>query len=100
MHLALHRSLILISLLGACALADPTAKATRLLGIVGPAGESSIAFDTNAAGQVAGVLKDEAGRQRGVLFEKGVLTDLGTGAGMYSEAKAIMRTEKSPLAGS
>ena len=75
----LHRCLLLLALAGATATAavNPTVAATRSLGIVGPAGESTIAYDVNAAGQVAAVLEDGAGRQRGVLFEKGRLTELG-----------------------
>ncbi|MES2320394.1 MAG: HAF repeat-containing protein [Pseudomonadota bacterium] len=93
MHFALPRSFALLTLFAACAPAfaavNPTAAVTSSLGIVGPAGESTIAFDINPAGQVAAVLQDEQGRQRGVLFEKGLLTELGAGAGMYSDAKAI-----------
>lgn len=91
MHSALHRSLVLLTLLAgaAGASANPTVAATRSLNIVGPAGESTIAFDMNASGQVAAVLEDEEGRERAVLFEKGVLTELGAEKGMYSDAKAI-----------
>lgn len=91
MHCALHRCLILLALLGGAATAgvNPTVAATRSLGIVPPHNESTIAYDINAAGQVAAVLEDEEGRQRGVLFEKGILTELGAGDGMYSDAKAI-----------
>jgi probable HAF family extracellular repeat protein len=87
----LHRCLILLALAGATASAagNPTVAATRSLGIVGPAGESTIAYDVNAAGQVAAVLEDQAGRQRGVLFEKGRLTELGGADGMWSDARAI-----------
>lgn len=92
MHCALYRGLILLALLGCAATASagaPTTAATRSLGIVGPNGEATIAYDVNAAGQVAAVLEDEEGRQRGVLFEKGILTELGAEDGMYSDAKAI-----------
>lgn len=71
------------------AASNPTAAATKSLGIVPPADEQTIAYDINAAGQVAAVLEDEEGRQRGVLFEKGVLTELGAEPGMYSDARAI-----------
>lgn len=71
------------------AASNPTTSAIRPLGIVAPAGESTIAYDINAAGQVAAVLEDAEGRQRGVLFEKGVLTELGAEPGMYSDARAI-----------
>ena len=88
----MHRTLLSFALLCAPATllaASPTVSAVRSLGIVGPAGESTIAFDINAAGQVAAVLEDEEGRQRGVLFEKGILTELGAEDGMYSDARAI-----------
>ncbi|MES2016452.1 MAG: HAF repeat-containing protein [Pseudomonadota bacterium] len=91
MHFALRHSLVLLALLAGTASAarNPTAAVTRSLGIVGPHGEATIAYDVNAAGQVAAVLEDEDGRLRGVLFEKGVLTELGTEPGMYSDARAI-----------
>jgi probable HAF family extracellular repeat protein len=63
--------------------------ATAPVGIVAPNGESTIAFDMNAAGQVAAVLEDEDGRHRGVLFEKGVLTELALIQGGHSDTKAI-----------
>ena len=88
----MHRTLLSFALLCAPATllaAAPTVSAVRSLGIVGPAGEATIAFDINAAGQVAAVLEDDEGRQRGVLFEKGILTELGAEDGMYSDAKAI-----------
>ncbi|QYF92324.1 HAF repeat-containing protein [Massilia sp. PAMC28688] len=61
---------------------------TNSLRIVAPDGESTVAYDANAAGQVAAVLEDELGRQHGVLFEKGRLTELSLQGG-YSDAKAI-----------
>ena len=93
MHFPLRHALISLALAaGGHALAadgSPTATATRSLGIVTPAGESTIAYDVNARGQVAAVLQDEEGRQRGVLFENGKLTEL-TGPGrQYSDAKGI-----------
>ncbi len=63
--------------------------ATRSIGIVGPAGESTIAYDINAAGQVAAVLEDEDGNQRGVLFQHGKITELGSLGGAFSNTKAI-----------
>lgn len=94
MHFTAPRAFILLTLACITAAAsaaprNPTAAATRSIGIVAPNGESTIAYDINAAGQVAAVLEDEEGRQRGVLFEKGILTELGAGPGMYSDAKAI-----------
>lgn len=59
------------------------------IGIKAPPTESTIAFDVNRAGQVAAILQDDEGRQRGVLFHKGVLTELGLKAGGYSDTKAI-----------
>jgi len=69
--------------------AASAATATRSLGIVGPNGESTIAYDMNAAGQVAAVLEDEEGRQRAVLFDQGELIELGALGKGYSDAKAI-----------
>lgn len=94
MHVVLHRYLLLLALCaGQAAASDPapTSTATRSLGIVAGAGESTIAYDVNARGQVAAVLQDENGRQHGILFEKGVRTELTTAAGQYSDAKGINR---------
>lgn len=93
----LPRYLVVLTLLSGYATASdatapalgPTTTATRSLGIVAPHGESTIAYDVNARGQVAAVLQDEEGRQRGVLFEKGVLTELTPANGNYSDAKGI-----------
>ncbi len=63
--------------------------ATRPLNIPAPNGEATIAYDMNAAGQVAAVLENDEGRQRGVLFEKGVITELAKPGGSYSDARAI-----------
>ncbi|MFL6657341.1 MAG: HAF repeat-containing protein [Massilia sp.] len=93
MHLALRRCAFLLALgigpAAAFAATSPYATATHSLGIVGKHGESTIAYDINAKGQVAAVLEDEEGRQRGVLFEHGQITELGRDDGMYSEARAI-----------
>jgi probable HAF family extracellular repeat protein len=93
MHFALRRCAILLALAGCpCAVLaapSPYTAATHPIGIVGPAGESTVAFDINAAGQVAAVLQDDEGRQRGVLFEKGRLTEIGAQDGTYSDARAI-----------
>jgi probable HAF family extracellular repeat protein len=67
---------------GACA-------ATYPVGIKAPNGESTIAYDINASGQVAADLRDEGGVERGVMFHRGVLTELGTLGGLYSNTKAI-----------
>jgi len=82
-------ALVLVQPFASAAPVSPTSGATRPIGIVTPNGEATIAFDINAAGQVAAVLEDEAGRQRGVLYEKGIVTELGAGSGMYSDARAI-----------
>ncbi|HEY0061792.1 MAG TPA: HAF repeat-containing protein [Telluria sp.] len=63
--------------------------ATHSLGIKGPNGEQTVAYDVNARGQVAAVLEDEEGNQRGVLFDQGRLTELRSLGGGYSDAKAI-----------
>ncbi len=94
MHAFFRRCLLLLVVVSAQTSAtapplNPTATATRSLGIVAPAGESTIAYDINARGQVAAVLQDEEGRQRGVLFENGVLTELTPADGKYSDAKGI-----------
>ena len=82
-------ALVLVQPFASGAPVSPTSAATRPIGIVTPNGEATIAFDINAAGQVAAVLEDEEGRQRGVLYEKGVVTELGTERGLYSDARAI-----------
>jgi probable HAF family extracellular repeat protein len=63
--------------------------AARSLGIFAPGGEQTVAFDMNAAGQVAAVLEDDDGNQRGVLYDKGKLIELGSLGGKFSDAKAI-----------
>jgi probable HAF family extracellular repeat protein len=63
--------------------------AARSLGIFAPGGEQTVAFDINAAGQVAAVLEDDDGHQRGVLYDKGKLIELGSLGGKFSDAKAI-----------
>ena len=68
---------------------SPTVAATRPIGIVTPNGEATIAFDMNATGQVAAVLEDDEGRQRGVLVENGAVIELGAEQGSYSDARAI-----------
>ena len=78
-----------LSALLAVVLATPVHAGVRSLGIVGPANEQTIAYDINAAGQVAAVLENDAGRQRGVLFDKGKLTEIGSLGGDFSDARAI-----------
>lgn len=86
MHATLPRCLLSMLLAAGAASA---ATVTHSIGIVGPAGESTIAYDVNAAGQVAAVLEDEDGKQRGVLFERGKITELGSLGGAFSNTKAI-----------
>jgi probable HAF family extracellular repeat protein len=71
------------------ALGGNASGAAHSLGIIPPAGEQTVAFDVNAAGQVAAVLEDEDGNQRGVLYDKGKLIELGSLGGKFSDAKAI-----------
>jgi probable HAF family extracellular repeat protein len=85
---ASNRRILLFSLSLALAAGQAGAQ-THLIGIVPPAGESTIAFDMNAAGQVAAVFENGDGHQRGVLFEKGVTTELALLPGAYSDTKAI-----------
>ena len=82
-------ALVLVQPFSSAAPVSPTSGATRPIGIVTPNGETTIAFDINAAGQVAAVLEDEDGRQRGVLYENGIVTELGAERGRYSDARAI-----------
>lgn len=84
MRPALPACLFVLILLGGEASARP-----QPLGIIAPPGESTIAYDMNAAGQVAAVLEDGDGNTRGVLFEKGQITDLGARGGMHSDARGI-----------
>lgn len=63
--------------------------ATRSLGMVPPNGEDTIAFDMNALGQVIAVLRDSDGNERGVLYDKGKIIELGSLGGKFSDAKGI-----------
>ncbi|HEU4850928.1 MAG TPA: HAF repeat-containing protein [Telluria sp.] len=83
----MHRSLLTCVFLFVAA-ADAAA-AARPMGIIPPAGEQTVAFDINAAGQAAVVLEDEDGYQRAVLYQNGKLTELGSLGGKFSDAKAI-----------
>lgn len=84
MHPVLRLSFVLLA-----AFAADARSATHSLGIRAPNGEATIAYDMNARGQVAAVLEDQDGNQRGVLFEKGELVELRSLGGGYSDAKAI-----------
>lgn len=84
MHTFIPRSLIVLAFA-----AGSAAASVRHLSIPVQPDESTIAYDMNEAGQVAVVLENDKGRQRAVMFEKGMLTDLGSLGGDYSNAKAI-----------
>ena len=76
------------ALLLLCPILAPAQGVTHSLNIAVPNLESTVAYDVNAAGQVAAVLQDDDGRQHGILFEKGRITELSLKGG-YSDAKAI-----------
>ena len=78
-----------LTLLALACLSTSAWAQVRHLGIRAPDGESTIAFDVNQAGQVAAVLQNDDGRQRGVLFDQGVLTELKLKPGGFSDTKAI-----------
>lgn len=78
--------LTLVALLSA---ALPAFAATRTLGIPTRAGEETVAYDMNAAGQVAAVLEDEQGNRRGALFDGGRLVEIGSLGGICSDVRAI-----------
>jgi probable HAF family extracellular repeat protein len=79
-----------LALAATCALAAGSAAAvSHSLDIRTPHNDSTIAYDINANGQVAAVLEDSEGVQRGVLFHRGVLTELGSLGGKFSNTKAI-----------
>lgn len=59
------------------------------IGVLAPDGEGTVAYDINAKGQVAAVLENPDGTQRGVLFEKGKLIELGSLGGHQSYVRAI-----------
>ncbi|TDK65582.1 DUF3466 family protein [Sapientia aquatica] len=63
--------------------------APQSLGVLPPAKGGSVAYDMNSAGQVAAVIEDEYGNQRGVFFENGKLIELTLADGKGSEAKRI-----------
>ena len=71
---------------------------TQSLGIVPPKQGGSIAYDMNAAGQVAAVIEDEKGGRHAAFFDKGQLIKLESPGGTESEAKRI--NDKSQVVGS
>lgn len=74
----------------ACALLSAAAWAqTRPLGIAAGEGVSTIAYDVNAAGQIAAVLENQEGRRYGVLYDHGAATELALAPGSHSDTKAI-----------
>jgi probable HAF family extracellular repeat protein len=68
--------------------AGADAKVQQLPGFAANSKEGSIAVDINANGRVAAVIEDEDGKQRAVLYDKGVL-ELGTLGGSDSYTKGI-----------
>jgi probable HAF family extracellular repeat protein len=82
-------SLLVLALVAGNASAVATATVTKRIGIVAKGDQSTIAYDVNASGQVAAVLEDDDGRQRGILYENGKVTELGTLGGDFSDVKKI-----------
>jgi probable HAF family extracellular repeat protein len=95
MHRALQSCLFLLLLHGGAASA---VTATHSLGLVAPPGGETIAYDMNAAGQVAAVIADNNGSQRGVFYQNGTLIELGTLGGTESMATRI--NDKGEIVGS
>jgi probable HAF family extracellular repeat protein len=93
MHRSLPGCFLLLLLLGGEAVAD-----NRSLGIMTPEGGESVAYDMNAAGQVAAVIADADGVQRGVFFEHGKSIELGSLGGLATEARHI--NDKGEIIGS
>lgn len=83
---------LLFGLLGQAA-AQP-----KPIGVRAPEGEGTVAYDINASGQVAAVLENPDGTQRGVMFEKGKLIEVGSLGGHHSYVRAI--NDKGQLIGS
>lgn len=84
MHHVLRNCFFLLVLIG-----GEAAATTHSLGIPSPDHGGSIAYDMNAAGQVAAVVKDAKGSPHAVFFDKGKLIPLDTLGGDESEAKRI-----------
>eukprot|EP01034_Spumella_vulgaris_P022788 gene22788-28950_t len=84
----LKASLLPLTLMfGLCSF-SAAAKVQQLPGFAANSKEGSIAVDINANGQVAAVVEDEDGKQRAVLYDKGLL-ELGTLGGSDSYTKGI-----------
>lgn len=77
---------------------EAAAQQPQSLGIKPPDGEGTVAYDINAKGQVAAVLENPDGNQRGVLIEKGKLIELGSLGGKHSNVRAI--NDKGQIIGS
>ena len=93
MHHVLRSCLLLLALAG-----GEAAAVTQSLGIAPPKKGGSIAYDMNAAGQVAAVIKDADGYSHAVFFEKGKVIKLDALGGTESEATRI--NEKGEVVGS
>jgi probable HAF family extracellular repeat protein len=77
---------IAVALLGCAGLAS--AQQMHPPGLGEKPDESSIAVDMNTVGQVAGIIEDDSGRQRAVLWDKRLI-ELGTLGGSDSYTKGI-----------
>lgn len=93
MHHALRSSLILLALIGGNAAAT-----SHSLGIERKQYGESIAYDMNASGQVAAVIKEKDGTPHAVFFQNGKLVRLETPGETESEAKRI--NDKGDIVGS
>ncbi|WP_300753403.1 HAF repeat-containing protein [Janthinobacterium sp.] len=78
---------LLLLLLSAAPLASATIYAEH--GFGEKDGNGSIASDLNPAGLVAGIITEEAGRRRAVLYQNGQIRELGTLGGDEGFTKAI-----------
>ncbi|MFZ6873883.1 HAF repeat-containing protein [Undibacterium sp. Di27W] len=94
MQHALRGSLVLLALIGGQA----AASTSHSLGIERKQYGESIAYDMNAAGQVAAVIKEKDGTPHAVFFENGKLVKLELPGETESEAKRI--NDKGEIVGS
>jgi probable HAF family extracellular repeat protein len=95
MNHALPRCFFLLTLFVGTAGAETV---SHSLGIEAPPGGETVAYDMNTAGQVAAVIADDNGSQRGIFFQNGKSTELGTLGGAESVATRI--NDKGEIAGS